>query len=85
MVLLIFESRTYLRILCLDQTLWSSDKSPGPCSEDLGFQLLEDVNIVLGEGNGTPLEYSCLGNPMDRGAQWAAVHGAAKRQTRLSD
>lgn len=39
-ILLIFESRTYLRILCLDQTLWSSDKSPGPCSEDLGFQLL---------------------------------------------
>ena len=68
MVLLIFESRTYLRILCLDQTLWSSDKSPGPCSEDLGFQLLEDVNIVLGEGNGTPLEYSCLETPMDGGA-----------------
>jgi len=31
-----------------------------------------------GEGNGTPLQYSCLGNPMDRGAWWAAVHGVAK-------
>ena len=31
-----------------------------------------------GEGNGNPLQYSCLGNPMDRGAWWAAVHGVAK-------
>ena len=31
-----------------------------------------------GEGNGNPLQYSCLGNPMDRGACWAAVHGVAK-------
>ena len=33
-----------------------------------------------GEGNGNPLQYSCLGNPMDRGAWWATVHGVAKRQ-----
>ena len=32
----------------------------------------------VGEGNGTPLQYSCLENPMDRGAWWAAVHGVAK-------
>ena len=38
-----------------------------------------------GEGNGTPLQYSCLENPMDRGAWWAAVHGVAKSWTRLSD
>ena len=31
-----------------------------------------------GEGNGNPLQYSCLGNPMDRGAWWAIVHGVAK-------
>ena len=37
-----------------------------------------------GEGNGTPLQYSCLENPMDGGAQQAAVHGVAKSQTRLS-
>ena len=35
--------------------------------------------------NGTPLQYSCLGNPVDGGAWWAAVHGVAKSQTRLSD
>ena len=38
-----------------------------------------------GEGNGNPLQYSCLGNPMDRGAWWAVVHGVAKRRTWLSD
>ena len=37
------------------------------------------------EGNGTPLQYSCLENPKDRGAWWAAVHGVSKSQTRLSD
>ena len=37
------------------------------------------------EGNGTPLQYSCLENTMDGGAWWAAVHGVAKSQTRLSD
>ena len=38
-----------------------------------------------GEGNGTPLQYCCPDNPMDGGAWWAAVHGVAKSQTRLSD
>ena len=41
--------------------------------------------MVLGEGNGTLLQYSCLENPMDRGAWWAAVHGVAKSLARLSD
>ena len=41
--------------------------------------------VCLGEGNGTPLQYSCLENPMDRGTWWAAVHGVAKSRTRLSD
>jgi len=38
-----------------------------------------------GEGNGNPLQYSCLENSMDRGVWWALVHGVAKSQTRLSD
>ena len=37
------------------------------------------------EGNGTPLQDSCLENPMDRGVWWAAVHGVARSRTRLSD
>ena len=40
---------------------------------------------IVGEGNGTPLQHSCLENPMDGGAWWAAVHGVAKSRTRLSD
>ena len=39
----------------------------------------------LGEGNGNPLQYSCLENPMDGGAWWAKVHGITKSQTRLSN
>ena len=40
---------------------------------------------AYGEGNGTPLQYSCLENPMDAGAWLAAVHGVAKSQMWLSD
>ena len=38
-----------------------------------------------GEGNGNPLQYSCLENSMEGGAWWATVHGVIKSQTRLSD
>ena len=44
--------------------------------------------LMLGnirEGDGTPLQYSCLENPVDGGAWWAAVHGVARSRTRLSD
>ena len=40
---------------------------------------------VEGGSNGTPLRYSCLENPMDGGAWWAAVHGVAKSRTQPSD
>ena len=40
---------------------------------------------MVGEGNGTPLQYSCLENHMDGEAWWAAVHGVAEGRTRLSD
>ena len=49
-----------------------------------------DVSLIPGsgrcpgEGNGNPLQYSCLRNPVNRGAWWAIVHGVAKSQTRLS-
>ena len=51
---------------------------------------LNNTGLILqaklpGEGNGTPLQYSCLENPMGGGAWWAAVHGVAKSRTRLSD
>ena len=43
------------------------------------------VRINLREGNGTPLQYFGLENPMDGGAWWAAVYGVAKSRTQLSD
>ena len=42
-------------------------------------------SVYIREGNGTPLQYSCLDNPMDGGGWWATVHGVAKSRTRLSD
>ena len=45
---------------------------------------LVDVSVTNGEGNGNPLQYSCLENPMDGGAWWAAVLGVAKSRTQLS-
>ena len=43
------------------------------------------TSINNGEGNGTPLQYSCLENPMDGGAWWAEVHGVTKSRIGLSD
>ena len=44
-----------------------------------GFSNYKSTVTNIGEGNGTPLQYSCLENPMDRGAWWAAVHGVKRK------
>ena len=49
------------------------------------FNLFYTLDVYTGEGNGTPLQYSCLENPMDGGAWKAAVHGVAESQTQLSN
>ena len=59
---------------------WGSEESD--VTERLHFHFLLSC---IGEDNGTPLQYSCLENPMDGRAWWAAVHGVAKSRTRLSD
>ena len=51
----------------------------------LRYEIKRTVEPRVGEGNGTPLQYSCLENPMDGGAWWAAVHGVTEGRTRLSD
>ena len=51
-----------------------------PFKGDLG-----PLGIRRREGNGTPLQYSCLENPMERETWWATVHGVTESQTRLSD
>ena len=62
----------------------SSDGKESACSSgDPG--LIPGLGKSPGEGNGSPLQYYCLGNPMDRGAWWATVHGVTKSRTRLRD
>ena len=51
-----------------------------PC----GHKESDTTELLSREGNGTPLQYSCLDNPMDREAWWAAVHGVAESRARLS-
>ena len=53
-------------------------------AEETAIKLRTSIGS-FGEGDGTPLQYSCLENPMDGGAWWAAVHGVARSQTQLSD
>ena len=63
----------------------------GDCSHEikkcllLGKKVMTNLDSILGEGNGTPLQYSCLENPMDRGAWCAAGHGVTRSRTQLSD
>ena len=61
----------------------SEDKASTSNAGDPGS--IPGLGRSLGEGNGNPLQYSCLEHPMDRGAWWATVHGVEKSQTRLSD
>ena len=77
------------RPVVLSIVLWRRHLAKNP--DISGCQCLQIFILYLsiepfgGEGYGTPLRYSCLENPMDGGAWWAAVHGVAKSQTRLSD
>ena len=52
-------------------------------AKDMG--LIPGLGRFLGEGNGNPLQYSCLENPLNRGAWQAAAHGVAKNWTELSN
>ena len=61
----------------------SDDKESASNARDLGS--IPELGRFPGEGNGNPLQYSCLENPMDGRAWQATVHGVTKSQTRLSD
>ena len=58
---------------------------PANAGSNRGMGLIPGSGRSPGVRNGNALQYSCLGNPMDRGAWWAAVHGVTKSQTQLSD
>ena len=57
---------------------------PANAGDAGGSDLVPGSERSTGEGNGNPPRYSCLGNPMDRGAWWATVSGVAKSQTQLN-
>ena len=62
----------------------ASGKEPAANAGDTrDVDLIPGLGRSSGEGLGNPLQYSCLENPMDRGAWWATVHGDAKSRTRL--
>ena len=62
---------------------WLSGKEFACNAGDTG--LIPRLGKSLGEGNGNPLQYSCLGNPMNRGGWWSIVHGVAKSRKGLSN
>ena len=70
---------------CTDLEVGCASPLPTLHCADIYPQLIAEGLGSDGEGNGTPLQYSSLENPMDRGAWWAAIHGVAKSRTRLSD
>ena len=61
----------------------SEGKAPAHNARDLGS--IPGSESSPGEGNGNPLQYPCLENPMDGRTWWATVHGVAKSRTRLSN
>ena len=61
---------------------WLKKKNPPASAGDIGS--IPGLGRSPGEASGNPLQYSCLGNPMNRGAWWTIVHGVSKNQTRLS-
>ena len=76
--------------MCQNVFCWTVAKEvfsvkTNPCSNAGDVDLIPGLGQFPGEGNDSPLQCSCLENPMDRGAWWAVVHGVSKSQTRLSD
>ena len=58
---------------------------PADAGDTRDMALIPGSGRSPGEENGNPLQYSCLGNSMNRGASWAIVHGVIKSQTQLSN
>ena len=83
-----FREHTYVFLLGVytegASTMLSGEVSTGNAGDTGDLGSIPGLGRTPGEGNGTPLQYSCLENPMDRGAWWVTVHGIAKSQTRPS-
>ena len=77
-MLKIFKCTIFVIITLRRHNVWQIVKA-------LSKSIFTYAQQLIGEGNGTPLQYSCLENPVDGGAWWAAVHGVAGSRTWLSD
>ena len=76
--------RSYIHVRDSQVVLVAKNPPVNANAEDVrDVGLIPRSRRVPGEGNGNPLQYSCLGNPMDRGAWRARVHGVTKSQTRV--
>ena len=73
----------YSRVERLGASLWLSGKESACRCRRCRFDPW--IGKIPEEGNGNPLQYACLGNPMDRGDSWAIVHGVTRSRTRLSN
>ena len=69
----------------MQETLSEKPKYPKSRVINAKKKIVQTYTDFFGEGSGNPLKYSCLENPMDRGAWQATVHGVAKSQARLTD
>ena len=90
LLFLIYSDFNYLSFIIFNLLLscrgppCSSESEESACNVgDLG--LIPGLGRSPGERNGNPLQYSCMGNPTDRGAWWATVHGVVKSHTRLKE
>ena len=76
--------KTAIYVIRCHLTPGGSDGKESACNAG-DLNSIPDWERSPGERNGNPLQYSCLENPMDRGAWWATVHGVTKGRTRLKD
>ena len=77
-------AQSWTRLMVLSSSSSGSVvKNPPAIAGDEGS--ISGLKRSPGEGNDNPLQCSCLGNPMDRGAWWATIHGVAKSRVQLSD
>ena len=84
MIILVFlhiEKQKKLNLLVIS----GQKKKKNPPANARDVSSTPGLGRTPGEGNGNPLQYACLENPMDRKASWATVHRVAKSQTQLSN
>ena len=79
-----FRPKDWTSVSCIASRFYTAEPPGSPYMIYIHTDICV-YSVYTGEGNGTPLQYSCLENPMDGGTWWAVVHGVAKSRTWLSD